>query len=163
MHVKRKITLVLLTSPLPSPRLCSSTAGCSLPSMPCIVFCLFLSCTRLFPPSMQCHLAIFFLVVPLISSPPLVAINTPIVLHSCYMSGPFPFFPVGILYCQLFLLFSWSLSMVLYLVALNVTVSSLLLFELFFICQLFIKRPCFAGCLKKDILAYARVYESVAF
>ena len=82
----------------PSPRLCPSTAGCSLPSMPSIVLCLLLSCftfhlgfvhplqdvspppmpsivlclllscPRWFPPSLLCRLATFCSVVLLISS-----------------------------------------------------------------------------------------------
>ena len=49
-----------------SPRLCLSTAACSPPSMPPIVFCLLIFSSRLFPPSLQCRLGIFYLVVPLI-------------------------------------------------------------------------------------------------
>ena len=55
------------------PRLCPSTVGCSPPSMPSIVLCLLLSCSRWFPPSLLCRLAIFCLVVPLISFLSLVA------------------------------------------------------------------------------------------
>ena len=51
----------------------SSTAGCSPPSMPSTVFCLLLSCSRWFPPSLLGHLTIFYLVVPLISSLSLIA------------------------------------------------------------------------------------------
>ena len=40
--------------------------------MPSIVLCLLLSCSRWFPPSLLCRLAIFCLVVPLISSLSLV-------------------------------------------------------------------------------------------
>ena len=56
-----------------SPRLCPSTAGCSPPSMSSVVFCLLLSSSRWFPPSLLCRLAIFCLVVLLISSLFLVA------------------------------------------------------------------------------------------
>ena len=56
-----------------SPRLCPSTAGCSPPSMSPIVLCLLLYCFRWFPPSFLCHLAIFCIVVLLISSLSLVA------------------------------------------------------------------------------------------
>ena len=48
------------------------------------------------------------------------AFSPSIVLHSCYVSGPFSYLfqlSVCIVWCQLFLFFSWSLSMVLYLVA----------------------------------------------
>ena len=38
-----------------------------------IVFCLLLSCSRWFPPSLLCYLAIFYVVIPLISSLSLVA------------------------------------------------------------------------------------------
>ena len=62
---------LLLLSHL-SPRLCPSTAECNLTSMPSIVLCLFLSCSRWFPPSFSCCLAIIYLVVPLISSISLV-------------------------------------------------------------------------------------------
>ena len=50
-----------------SPTLCPSTAGCSPPSTSSVVFCLLLSCSRWFPPSLLCHFAIFCLVVLLIS------------------------------------------------------------------------------------------------
>ena len=77
-----------------SPWLSPSAAGCSSPSMPFIVLCLLLSCSRLFSPSVLCRLAIFYLVVPLISSLSLVALCAafvpPIVLHFCYMSDPSP-------------------------------------------------------------------------
>ena len=56
-----------------SPSLYPSIAGCSPPSMPPIVLCLLLSCSRWFPPSLLCRLAIFWLVVLLISSLSLVA------------------------------------------------------------------------------------------
>ena len=45
-----------------SPRLCPSPAGCSPPSVPSIVLCLLLSCSKWFPPSLLCHLAIFSLI-----------------------------------------------------------------------------------------------------
>ena len=57
-----------------SPRLCPSTARCSPPSVPSIVFCLLLSCSKWSPPSLLCHLAIFRLVVLLISSLSLVCL-----------------------------------------------------------------------------------------
>ena len=56
-----------------SPRFCPSAAGCSPPSMPSIVLRLLLSCSRWFPPSLLGRLAIFCLVVLLISSLSLVA------------------------------------------------------------------------------------------
>ena len=59
-------------------RLCPSTAGYNPPSMPSIVFCLLLSCSRWFLPSLLCRFAMFYLVIPLISSLSLVAI-----LHFC--------------------------------------------------------------------------------
>ena len=54
-------------------RFCPSTAGCSPPSMSSIVLCLLLSCSRWFPPSLLCRLAIFYMAVLLISSLSLVA------------------------------------------------------------------------------------------
>ena len=56
-----------------SPRLCPSSAGCNPPSTHSIVFCLLLSCSRWFPPSLLGHLAILYLVVSLISSLSLAA------------------------------------------------------------------------------------------
>ena len=56
-----------------SPRLYPSTAGCSPPSVPSIVLCLLLSSFKWFPPFLLCRLAIFCLVIPLISSLSLVA------------------------------------------------------------------------------------------
>ena len=44
-------------------RLCPPTTGCSPPSVPSIVFCLMLSCSRWFPPSLLPHPATFCLVV----------------------------------------------------------------------------------------------------
>ena len=54
-------------------RFCPCTAGCSPQSMSSIVFCLLLSCFRWFPPSLLCRLAIFCMVILLISSLFLVA------------------------------------------------------------------------------------------
>ena len=65
-----------------SPRLCSSTAGCSPLSMSSIVLCLLLSCFMWFPPSLFCRLAIFCIVVLLISSLSLVV--TPCSVWSAY-------------------------------------------------------------------------------
>ena len=48
-----------------SPELCPSTAGCSPPSTPSVVFRLSFLCLRWFPPSLLCRLAIVYLVVPL--------------------------------------------------------------------------------------------------
>ena len=59
----------LLSSPWHYP----FTAGCNPPSMSSIAFCLLLSCSRWFPPSLVCRLAIFCLVVLSISSLFLVA------------------------------------------------------------------------------------------
>ena len=56
-----------------SPWFSPSAVECSPPSMPSVVFCLLLSFSRWFPPSLLCRLAIFCLVVPLISSLSLVA------------------------------------------------------------------------------------------
>ena len=118
-----------------SPRL-SSTAGCNrsrAQSVSSIVFCLLLSWSRWFPPSLLCHLAIFCLVVLLISSYSLVATLCS-VWSTCCLSfllyvWPIPtFVSVCIRWCQLSLFFSWFLSMVSYLVALDPTFSSPLLF-----------------------------------
>ena len=63
----------LVTSPFHlSSRLCPSTAGCSPPSMSSIVLWQVFSCSRWFPPTLLRHLAIFCLLVPLISSLSLV-------------------------------------------------------------------------------------------
>ena len=56
-----------------SPRLCPSTARCCPTSVPPTVLCLLLSCSRWFPPSLLCRLAILYLVAPLIPSLSLVA------------------------------------------------------------------------------------------
>ena len=64
------------TSPLvhlPPSTFCPSTAGCSPPSMSSIVPCLLISHSSWFPPSLLRRLAIFYLIVPLISSLSLVA------------------------------------------------------------------------------------------
>ena len=68
-HYQRAIPAPKHTFHLPrlSPRLCPSTAGCSPPSMPARLLCLLLSCPRWFPQSLLCRLAIFHLVVRLIS------------------------------------------------------------------------------------------------
>ena len=62
-------------------------------AMPCIVLCLLLTCTRYFSPSLLCRLAIFYLVVPLISFLYVVAalcsVWSAYCPQSCYMSGPF--------------------------------------------------------------------------
>ena len=79
-----------------SPRLCASSAGCSPPSVSSIVFCLLLSCSRWFPPSLLCCLAIFCLVVLLISSLSLVA-----TLCSVWSTC-----------CPSFLLYVWPISTV---------------------------------------------------
>ena len=71
-----------------SPRLCPSTARCSPPSVSSIVLCLLPSWSRWFPPSLLCRLAIFCLVVLLISSLSLVA--SPCSVWPTYMSGPSP-------------------------------------------------------------------------
>ena len=65
------------------------------------------------------------------------AFGPPIVLHSCYMIGPFPHVSVCILY-QLSLFFSRFLSMVSYLVALDPRFSFSLLFERFSVCLPFV-------------------------
>ena len=56
-----------------SPKLRPSIAEGSPPSMPSNVLYLLLSCSRLFPPSLLCTLAIFYLVGPLTSSLSVVA------------------------------------------------------------------------------------------
>ena len=71
MHTSQPKPLFLVFHLSPGP--CPSTAGCSPPSVPSIVFCLLLSCSRGFPPSLLCCAAIFYLVLPLISSFSLVA------------------------------------------------------------------------------------------
>ena len=58
-------------------------------SMPSIGFCRLPSCSRWFPPPLLCRLAIFCLVVTLISS--LSLVDTSVVPHSCYISGSVPF------------------------------------------------------------------------
>ena len=92
-----------------SPRLCPSIAGCSPPSMPSIAFCLLLSCSRWLPPSLLCRLAIFCLVVPLISSLPLVATLGSVFPVYCpsflLYARPSSIFSVCILQCHSSLLF----------------------------------------------------------
>ena len=77
-----------------SSRLCPFTTGCSPPSMSSIVVCLLLYGSRWFPPSLLCRLTIFCLVVfwslPSPWLPLFAAFGPPIVLHSCYMTGPSP-------------------------------------------------------------------------
>ena len=126
-----------------SPRPCPSTAGCSPPSMPSIVLCLLLSCFRWFPLSLLCRLAIFCLVVLLISSLSLVATMCSVWSAYCpsflrYVQPISTFVSVCILQCLLYLSFSRSLSMVSYLVALHFALSSPLLFERFSDSQFFI-------------------------
>ena len=43
-----------------SPRFCPAIAECCPPSMPFVVFSLLVSCSRWFPPSLLCRLAIFY-------------------------------------------------------------------------------------------------------
>ena len=63
------------------------------------------------------------------------AFGQPIVLHSCYMFGPSPLLFQCVFYnVSLSLFFSWFLRMVSYLVALDRTFSSPLLFEQFSVC-----------------------------
>ena len=76
-----------------SPRLCPPTAGCSPPPMPPIVLCCFpvpggslLPCYIVLPSSTWS--SPWFL--PSLWSPLCAAFAPPIVLHSCYMSGPSP-------------------------------------------------------------------------
>ena len=115
-----------------SPRLCPSTAGCSLPSMISIVLCCFpVPGGSLLP-------AIFCLVVPLISSFSLV--GTLCSVWSTYHPS-FLLYPAHLLFCfsvhsvmPLSLFFSLSLSTVSYLVALDLTFSSPLFFERFSVC-----------------------------
>ena len=74
-----------------SPRLCPSNAGCSPPSVPSIVLCLLLSCSLL--PRYVVLLSSASSSPQSLPSPwlPLcAAFGPPIVLHSCYMSGPSP-------------------------------------------------------------------------
>ena len=110
-----------------SPRLCLSSAECSPPSVPSIVFCLLLSCSRWFPPSLPCHLAIFYLGVPFISSLSLVATLCSVWFIYClsfllYVRPISIFVSVCIISRQLSLFFSLSLNKVVYLVALNLRI-----------------------------------------
>ena len=94
-----------------SPRLCPFSALCSPPSMPSIVLCLLPFCSRWFPPSLLCRLAIFYLVVPLISSLSLVATLCSVCSSYCpsfllYVQPISTFVSVCILECQLSVFFS---------------------------------------------------------
>ena len=138
---------IFVSSSLSSSRLCPSTAGCSPPSMSSIVVCLLLSWSRWFPAFLLCHLAIFCLVIPLISSFSLVATLCSVCSTYCpsfllYHRPIFTFVSVCILWYQLSLLFSWFLSIVSYLAALDPTFSFPLLFGLFSVC--------FVICLFRD-------------
>ena len=91
--------------------LCPSTTGCSPPSMPSVVVCLMLSCSRRFPPSLLCRFATFCLVVLLIFSLSCVAILynacTYVIFHSCYMFSHFNFcFSMSAMKSDMFVLFS---------------------------------------------------------
>ena len=95
-----------------SPRLCPSTAGRSPPSVSSFVFCLLLSWSRWFPPSLVCRLSIFCLVVLLISSLSLVATlcgvwSTYRPSFLLYVRPTSTFVSACILWCQLSLFFSW--------------------------------------------------------
>ena len=134
--------------------------------MSSIVFCQLHSCSRWFPPSLLCHLAIFCLVVLLISSLSLVATLCSVWSTCCpsfllYVRPISTFVSVCMLLCQSSLFFLWFLSIVSYLVALDPTFSSPLLFEQFSVCQLFIERPCLAaiGHCWQDTLAHCLVFE----
>ena len=116
----------------------SITAGCSPPSVPSIVIWLLLTCSRWFPPSLLCRLDIFYLIVPLVSSLSLVATLYSVWSTYCpsfllYVRPISTFVSVCIL-CQLSLFISLSLNMISYLVALDLTFSSPLLFERFSVC-----------------------------
>ena len=92
------------------PRLFPFTAGCSPLSMPPIVLCWLPSCSRWFNPSLLCRLALFYMVVLLISSLSLVAnlcsvwstYCPPFLLYvqSCYTPYSYNYQPADIL-CQL--------------------------------------------------------------
>ena len=58
LHQCLPLTSVCCFPVSPFTRLCPSPAGCSSPSMSSIVLCLLLSCSRWFPPSLLCRLAI---------------------------------------------------------------------------------------------------------
>ena len=107
--------------------------------MPSIVLCMLLSCSRCFPPFLLCRLAIFCLVVLLISSLSLVATLCSVWYTCCpsfllYDRPISTFVSVCILWCQLTLFFSWFLSMVSFLVALDPTFSFSLLLVRFSVC-----------------------------
>ena len=124
-----------------SPGPCPSAAGCSPPpppptpppssNPPSIVLCLLLSCSRWFPPSLLCRLAIFYLVFPLISSLSLVA--TLCNVWSTYCPSfllyvrPISTFVSERILCQLSLFLSWSLGMVYCRFRLNIFLSLALL------------------------------------
>ena len=107
--------------------------------MPSIVLCLLLSCSGWFPPSLLYRLAIFYLIVPLISSLSLAATLCSVWSTYCpsfllYVRPISTFVSERILQCQLYFFFFWSVSMVSYLVALEFILSSPLLFERFSVC-----------------------------
>ena len=119
-------------------------SGPSRPSMPLIVFGLLLSYSRRFPPPLLCRLAIFYFVVPLISFLSLVATLLSFILAVWLAHFNFCFSVYAIL----------SIIFVLFLISgrgilsrsFRFNISPPLLFDQFLVvCQLFIKRPCFAA------------------
>ena len=109
------------------------------PSMSSIVVCLLLSCSWWFPPSLLCRLAIFCVVVLLISSLSLVATLCDVWSTYCpsFLLCVRPistFVSVCILKCQSSLFFSWFLSIVSHLAAFDPTFSSPLFFGRFSVC-----------------------------
>ena len=125
------------------------TAGCSAPSLPPIVLCLLLSCSRWFQPPLLCRLAIFCLGVPVITSLSLVT-NVQHLVHLF-------FFILAICPAHLhFYLSAYSIMfiiIVLFFICEHGILSSSFRFNIFhcslsdsqFVCQLFIERLCLAA------------------
>ena len=91
-------------------RRCLSTAGCNPPTVPSVVLCWLLFCSRWFPPSLLHCLAIICLVVLLIFSLSLVATlcifwSTYCPSFLLYVLPISTFIAVYILYCQISLFF----------------------------------------------------------
>ena len=140
---KRKWSMPNLCAPFQfhlSPRLFPSTAGCSPPPLSSLVLCLLLSCSRWFPPSLLCRLAIFCLVVLLISSLDLLGCHSvqrlvhllSFILAICRAHLHFCFSVYSIMSIIFVLLLISEYGI--YLVALDPTSSSPLLFEQFSVC-----------------------------
>ena len=95
--------------------LCPSTAGCNPPSMSSIVFCLLLSCSRWFPPSLLCRLAIFCFVVLLISS--LSLVDTLCSVWSIYCPSFLQICPADLHFCFRV----YSIMSIIFVLFLNIT------------------------------------------